>query len=504
MEQKYLGTVVSTAETPTPTDFQFVAANSAIKKSQFIELAIGNSRAVGVISDVIRANRYFQRADSVQQFDKTGVNIHERFPVGEWEYSLGVCKVLGVYEDSLLKRPTLPPAPGTKVFPAEESMLHKFLGLDDNGLNIGSLEHHDLAAKINLTKLFQKHVAILAQSGSGKSYLTSVLLEELLDRKKEQGRVAVVLIDVHGEYAGFGADKAYAKNTRIYKGRDIRIPVPSVSAGEFCEFMPRVSATQKRELSRILQDMNYDAREKGPYGLDDLSARVEADESMKEATRNALAAWLRDLDDSALFSKVGAPSAEQLATAGNLSIIDLADVHELRKKQIIVTHVCRELLKARRRGKIAPFVFVLEEAHNFAKEGATRDQALSRGIIETIAREGRKFGASLCLITQRPIQLSTTALSQCNTNIILRVTNPYDLKHIGESCEGIDSHSLDSITTLRVGEALLLGEAVNYPVFVKVRKRKSQELKLGMDMEKMAREFEGQAESKSKDAEAFM
>ena len=77
-------------------------------------------------------------------------------------------------------------------------------------------------------------------------------------------------------------------------------------------------------------------------------------------------------------------------------------------------------------------------------------------------------------MSQRPVQLSTTALSQCNTNIILRLTNPYDIDHIGESCEGIDKGMLGAITTLRVGEALVVGEAVNLPVFVRVRRRKSK------------------------------
>ena len=121
-----------------------------------------------------------------------------------------------------------------------------------------------------------------------------------------------------------------------------------------------------------------------------------------------------------------------------------------------------------------------------------------------MAREGRKFGASLCLISQRPVQLSTTALSQCNSNIILRITNPFDLKHIGESCEGIDSRMQDSITSLRVGEALILGEAVGAPVFVSVRKRRSQTVVRGESLEKIAQEFEEKSQRKEDEIEAFL
>ncbi len=99
--------------------------------------------------------------------------------------------------------------------------------------------------------------------------------------------------------------------------------------------------------------------------------------------------------------------------------------------------------------------------------------AISRPIIETIAREGRKFFTSLVLISQRPVKMSTTALSQCNTHIIMKVLNPYDLDFIGRSSEGIDRSTLSAITALGVGEAVIVGNAVNHPIFIKIRQRKT-------------------------------
>ncbi len=131
----------------------------------------------------------------------------------------------------------------------------------------------------------------------------------------------------------------------------------------------------------------------------------------------------------------------------------------------------------------------LEEAHNFIPEGASSSDVPTKGVFETIAREGRKFLCSLVIISQRPIKLSTTVLSQCNTHIIMRITNPYDLGHIGQSSEGITNNTLKSLTSLQVGEALIVGEAVRYPVFIKVRKRESWEKKAS-NMERQAKEFE--------------
>jgi len=163
---------------------------------------------------------------------------------------------------------------------------------------------------------------------------------------------------------------------------------------------------------------------------------------------------------------------------------------DLKKKQIIVSYFAQRIFFERRIGKVPPFLLVLEEAHQFVPQMAKTETAISRSIIRTIAREGRKFGASLCLVSQRPVQLDTTALSQCNTHIILRITNPYDLKHIAESSEGLDNKSIDMITSLRVGEALIVGEATHFPLFFKVRERKSQESKHEISLEKAAFEFE--------------
>ena len=96
--------------------------------------------------------------------------------------------------------------------------LKKFFRFDEKGLNLGKVEYHDTEVKLNLTKLLSKHLAILAQSGAGKSYFTSTLLEELLERKKEQGRVGIIVLDVHGEYSSFAeSGKATPDNLKLRK-----------------------------------------------------------------------------------------------------------------------------------------------------------------------------------------------------------------------------------------------------------------------------------------------
>jgi transcription initiation factor TFIIB len=166
--------------------------------------------------------------------------------------------------------------------------------------------------------------------------------------------------------------------------------------------------------------------------------------------------------------------------------------------------LANKIINAARENKIPPFIFVVEEAHQFAPEGEERSAAISKNIIETIAREGRKFNACLVLVSQRPIQLSTTALSQCNTSILLRIVNPYDIKHITESCEGITSDIMEMLPGLRVGEAIITGGAVNFPLLVQVKTRKTKSSeKLGVNLEDVSINFLNLKEKNKEDLKAF-
>lgn len=343
------------------------------------------------------------------------------------------------------------------------------------------------------------------------SYFVSVLLEELLSRKKEQGRIAVIVLDVHGEYTSFCEPvtdkkfKDYSSKTKLVKAQSIKIGVPKLSAGMFASILPGLSAPQKRDLGRVISRLQKKMREGlGPYSLNDLRNELSKDEEVKDATEKVLNSWFAELDYLHLFSETDSPSIEDLVEPGKLTVVDLSDIINLKKKQIIVSYFANKLFALRRQKAVPPFLLVLEESHQFIPEKAPKEGAIARSILQTIAREGRKFGASLCLISQRPIQLSTTVLSQCNSQIILRITNPYDLDHIGKGAEGLDSRSLDMITVLRVGEALILGEATGSPLFFKVRKRNSIESKHEKPLEQSATEFENSSDEREKEAKEFL
>jgi len=504
-----LGTVITTFEGPSPSGFSFVVTCNSreipVRRGQFVELETEEGKMIASVVNVIKTNRYFMRAESVKEYERGGKTFTSIFPADRWEYIIADARVVGIQADGGLERTSFPPSPGQKVYEAEAGTLSRFLGLDsDGGIEIGRLRYHDLPVKLDLTKLLRKHVAILSMSGGGKSYSASVMIEELLERSPERGRVGVIVVDVHGEYSSLaekGAEADYSDHVSMIRGHELRIGVPNMNAHQFKEFLPDMSEVQARELQRVLDELRREMHSgKGPFGLDEVIERIEKNGELHKQLQQALLGWLFDLRSLGIFENVDNPNWESAVEPGEAVIVDLSDIVSLRKKQMLIAYMARRLFNARKNHRVPPFVLCLEEAHQFCPEGT----AISKGIIETMAREGRKFYASLILISQRPVRLSTTVLSQANTNIILRVTNPYDLDHIKQSSECITSEVAEMISSLPVGEALIVGEAVNHPIFVKIRKRHSRESTHGASLEDAARDFERRNNRAKEDAKAFM
>jgi hypothetical protein len=192
----------------------------------------------------------------------------------------------------------------------------------------------------------------------------------------------------------------------------------------------------------------------------------------------------------------------------NLSVLDLAGVDQL-VADFVVDKIFREAWsRASTEGLKRPVFFVLEEAHNFVP-GGQNQHAQAATIIKRIASEGRKFGLFLVLITQRPYKVHGDTLSQCNSQIIMRLTNPQDQQAVRQSSESISEGLLADLPGLNVGEAVILGPLVRVPVMVRIGERLSKEGGNDIDVVKAlerarsevvidAREEQARAEKKAK------
>ncbi|MBU2599501.1 ATP-binding protein [bacterium] len=118
-------------------------------------------------------------------------------------------------------------------------------------------------------------------------------------------------------------------------------------------------------------------------------------------------------------------------------------------------------------GRKQPLLLVLEEAHSYLKAG---ENSISSRTIQTIAKEGRKYGVGLLLVTQRPTELDETVLSQCGTLIALRMTNKGDRGHVSAAVQDELCDMMALLPSLRTGEGLIMGEGVKIPSRVKFEK----------------------------------
>lgn len=480
-----VGTVLNYENLPDVAKFPFVINKQRsldVKKGLFVYTESMEGFLIGIVEKIVLLNEYFSDALTIKSYnDNTNPNILKGlFPSEDFEFAIAIVGCLGIVQFtdetkqdiSMIKRMSYPATPGKNVYLVEEETLQAFLGLDpDQGINLGTIKVSNYPAQINLNRLLNKHFAILAISGAGKSYLTSVLIEELLGRQEDHGTPQIVLIDVHGEYKYLANIQKLAPDINVQNTRYFQIAVPKLSAYKYQKFQKNISNVQVRELAKYIRYLRRDEEKKHKFSLQDIIEEIELDEDINKNTRQALTQWLINLQRLQLFGPQENPQLGNLIREKKLTIFDLSQEINLRKKQIIVNYICERLFYLRRMDKIPPFLIVIEEAHQFCPEAGIA-KAISKPIIETIAREGRKFMACLSLISQRPKKLSVTALSQMNSKMVLNIKNPYDLKHLMDSSEAITKEYAGMVSSLGIGEMLLMGNAVNFPIFLNVRQRK--------------------------------
>jgi len=239
------------------------------------------------------------------------------------------------------------------------------------------------------------------------------------------------------------------------------------------------SGTMLLRIDRLLADRRFDFLF-GPVG-----------EALPDAER-ILAAFLRDAlgigagDPDALSETAAVPEKRfpfydrqrSGANPANIVILDLSllAAEVLENVTALIGRLILEFLQRlgehggeAARGSL-PVVLVLEEAQNYIQQPRfAEEESVARVVFERIAREGRKYGLSLVVASQRPSELSKTVLSQCSSFIVHRLQNPEDLRYFKEIVPGIYGPMLEQIPALAPQTALVLGECVAAPALVKIR-----------------------------------
>ncbi len=417
--------------------------------------------------------------------------------------------IMGYYErfTGSFINPWIPPQSGKQIFLADDEMLSYILCRRQPGqpgsATIGSLLTRPPDAVpivLSVKDIVSTHMAIIASTGAGKSYLASVIIEELM---KPHNKACVLIVDPHGEYgtleeianfAEFAAQPdgvvrgSYRAQVKVYRPDQVKVRLSTLNMGDMRHLLPEMTEKQQHLLSRALRKVG-ETKRGAPWSAEDLKqairsvAKQKGDEDSEGAddssTVHALSWRIEQrFVDSFTFDDVQHLDLPEIFKPGQCTVLQLNDIDE-RDQQVVVATLLRRLYQARmqtERGKVHsgesylpyPVFVLLEEAHHFAPGGT---EVVSTAILKQVLAEGRKFGIGVGLISQRPGKLDADVLSQCQTQCIMRIVNEIDQKSVAAAIEGVGRDLLDNLPALSKGQVIVAGAAVNTPIICRVGTR---------------------------------
>ncbi len=436
---------------------------------------------VGVIEgDVNTSSFKFRATEQVGKFDFVSVKSNDKWILAQVDEvtkhkdgeTTATANIIGYRDKGLTRAPRHVIDPDSIIYKADQELISDTLGLNEKGLRVGNLEtNEDIDIMVDPDD-FYKHFAVLAQTGAGKSYTVGVLIEEMLEHD-----FPVLVLDPHGEYSSLKQEnpesdepdsyevKEYSPNTDINReALPLKFSSVNLDKKELTTLIP--DSLTNSQMGVLYNALKHLKDKDDDYNLLDIQDAVSQEDSTAKWN---LLNYLEQLEESNLFSE-NPIDLKDLVEPGRATIINLKAV-EPEPTEMTAYMLAKKLFDLRKKNRIPPFIMVIEEAHNFTPEKGF-GQAVSNPIMRKIASEGRKFGLGIGVISQRPARIDKNVLSQANTQFILRVTNPNDLKAISKSFEGITSEVEDMIKSLPPGVAFLLGN--DYPVMTDVRTRKSK------------------------------
>ena len=387
------------------------------------------------------------------------------------------------------------PIPGALVYPATSNDLRQIYASDGRAnVQIGTVfPTRDIRAALYVDAMLGKHFALLGSTGTGKSTSAALILHRICEAAPEGH---IVMIDPHGEYSA-----AFKRTGLIFDVSNLAMPYWLMNFEEHCEVFLTSTGNDRQEDADILAKCLLQSRAKNrmaetfgkitvdspiPYLLSDLSNAIML-EMGKLDKAGSSAPYMRvkgKIDEikadpryQFMFSGmlVGDTMAEfisklfRLPSRGKpISIIDVSGVPSDITSTVVavLSRLVFDFAIWGRDETTRPILLVCEEAHRYVPNEKNSDGSSVGRILSRIAKEGRKYGISLGLITQRPSDLAEGVLSQCGTIISMRLNNDRDQAFVKAAMPEGARGFLDSIPALRNRECIICGEGVSIPIRV--------------------------------------
>jgi DNA helicase HerA-like ATPase len=547
----HIGYIVGEVETHR---FTFVTSpERAAARLEYLVVRGVNERVddelveVDVLAQVSRLQVASQVLDDTHTYEETQTLVD-----GQYQPTpriIGTAEVLGyLYKDSdgrtTVRSPRNTPFPGAIVELAPDDLLRDFFTRNvSSGIRAGTLINRPNVEVALDPNGLRRHLSVIAQTGAGKSYLSGLLLENLL----ELGGT-IIVFDPNSDYVRLRQkpDRTatpFASRVEVYRipgvlGR--RYPDDEIGGSqpytiwfsklepdEVCDLagVPAGATNIRAAIKKACDGLTREGRD---YGPDDLIRRLTKLAGLPQDDESGIGPVPLDMDaleededpfHAAIEERAGVPlkggrskSTESKQTTmdvqsgaekalkyvellcaysiwglkdvdsyldamlrpKSVSVVDLAGMEQFIA-QYAVQKTLREVWRRATSGNLThPVFIVIEEAHNFVP-GNSRFPSECARWINKIASEGRKFKVFLIVITQRPGKIDPDTLSQCGSQVVMKLTNPEDQNAVRSASESLSGSLFTDLPGLNVGEAIVLGPLTRVPCIIKVGARVSAE-----------------------------
>ncbi|WP_083898906.1 ATP-binding protein [Robiginitomaculum antarcticum] len=386
-----------------------------------------------------------------------------------------------------------------------------FSNQDKQTIEIGRLQQDkNIVAQVRTDDLLSKHFAIIGSTGSGKSCTVALVLQAILDKNKD---AHVVLFDPHNEYS-----KSFGDMAEVIRQDTLDLPLWMFDFEESCELMTSDIARHRHEETEVLSDVILKAKQlydRSQSQSGDTSSQTKFDDIERDLHRTAshisldspvpyrirdllrlIDHYMGKLENSGnlqpykrlkrrieslmtdpryafVFRNQASPrNIEEIIgrifripVAGKpICILDFSAIpsEALDVVVSVVSRLAFELAMWSKRS--IPILLVCEEAHRYIPADESKGFNSTRKAIARIAKEGRKYGVSLAIISQRPSELEASTLSQCSTIFSMRLSNERDQNFVRAAIPDGAGELLTFLPSLGTAETMVFGEAVNLPM----------------------------------------
>lgn len=469
-----IGIVISDQETPTFETVRIkLKAGQDIKPGTLIRIPVARGEKSTLIGRVRSAYEHNpnERAEDINV--RETLQIRPNYPQEEDSttiYRLVEADLIEEIIEQEVRSPQTLPKSGAEVFVADDSEIVRTLGLEKDksqGLYIGETVGGTITNIILKREAIQRHMFISGTTGSGKSYATGVIVEELINQ-----RLPIIFIDTQDEYSLLVTKLG---GTVVRPGEDFTIRISSLAESELLDLLPSATTELQRDIAarafselqseRIIENIAHFSIEE----LADRMASVGPDLTHNTASITMAITRTRSLQRNPIFGE-GIAKADW---ANRMIPCMAINCKRLTSTQLqpIATAVLRELQTLRLHNHIPPYVVVIDEAHLFVPQG---ENSPCKQIIREGVRIGRHHGICMILLTQSPVDIDKSVIRQCNTRLVFAL-EPDQLDAIRGVKADASEEMLRALPKMPRGTCLLSGtyESVKHTIPVKIRLRET-------------------------------